>query len=300
MTPRVCPVGPRPASARRLWKMGAALLVGLAIMTQPVPAAAWPTQPQTPAAIEVRPNGGQGSVPLIGVGRVDSTPGESRVAFLKRVGLVLSDFTTATGFEACAAIGERAGDPQQPGRFVAPIVTNGSHLACTPDPAWLGDVPDSGETIHSHPSESHREYRINAADKILIKITQGKTVRVGERMRHNHAHSAGPFSPSDRTAGPGWVVVDDELFHQDGKTTTPWGSIRTNPIQPTIIELGRLSSSGGRQLSYWDMSTVAPMRIETLPTQPTTPASLLASPAPANPADALGTDDVVAATGARL
>ena len=208
----------------------------------------WPAEPTTPPTSTVRPTGGRSSVMLVGVGLMRSEPNETLPHFLARVGRVLHDFTTQTRFEACGVIGENPSDPH---RFVVPLVTNGSHIACTPDPSWLGDALDTGETIHSHPIASPDmnfvPFRVNRSDRELMRVTSGVAPMVNRKLLVFNGRNE-TFSRHDLKTPGGWLVADGHLLqHQTSGEVVNHGEVSS-----TSAKLFPIPPNASQQvISYW-------------------------------------------------
>lgn len=224
----------------------------------------WPEKPTQKPTYQVRPIGGNDRQPplnVIGLGTMQSHEGEELVDFLKRVGRVLHDFTSQTKFEACAAIGER---DDHPNRYVAPIVTNGSHIACTPDPSFLTDARDTEQTIHSHPVGDQKgrfTYKVNKVDQQLMRITSGQ-----QRLLHQRHHLINgrndTFSPQDFAMGAGWLVADGNLLFQDGKDHV----VLHGSIAAVGGELYPINANkSNRWISYWHDANIPAFSPDRIP-----------------------------------
>lgn len=213
--------GTRPPLSRRLMKIGAAAVLGLAMLQAAAPAH---------AQAQIRPGEIQGTLEVQALGTMESRQGESKVEFLKRVGRVLDQYTANTDQEACGVLIDRPHlGPEDEGKWTVPIVTQMSHIACAGVTTLPHDGVLSGETIHSHPRPEHGRYRANDADVAFFQGLYGKRVRRGQRMTLPVTHSA-RFSPQDFAAGPGWLVENGELLYQNGSSNIQhYGSIHDNP-----------------------------------------------------------------------
>src|SRR5690606_3278612 len=135
---------------------------------------------------------------------MESSDGEDRVAFLKRVGQVLVEHADRTGHEACGQVCQNVDST----RFAVQVVTNDAHLMCA---MWTtcpeGYLP-TGTNIHTH-SPSGRMLRANAADALF------------SANRHRRNSTLPPcddqtFSAQDYAAGPGYLATPDRLLYQAG------------------------------------------------------------------------------------
>jgi len=136
---------------------------------------------------------------------MESSDGEDRVAFLKRVGQVLVEHADRTGHEACGQVCQNVDST----RFAVQVVTNDAHLMCA---MWTtcpeGYLP-TGTNIHTH-CPSGRMLRANAADALF------------SANRHRRNSTLPPcddqtFSAQDYAAGPGYLATPDRLLYQAGR-----------------------------------------------------------------------------------
>lgn len=148
--------------------------------------------------------GGSVDVVELNGGTLTSTTDEDQADFLRRVAVVLSDFTHKTGFEACSMVWSN-GDS-----WAVRLTTNRAHIGCVNTnlkPA--GDWTQTKNGIHSHPEKPG--YRVNAADSVFL----GGMVPVATR---SYTESK-TFSPRDYHAGSGWLVAHGRLLYQNGNGT---------------------------------------------------------------------------------
>jgi hypothetical protein len=158
------------------------------------------------APLQVRALGGTLEVFEIPDGVLTSALGEERIAFLKRVGAALHEYTKRTGFEACGKIWSRGA------RLAVRCTSNHSHVGCVvTDLAPSGDGwTADADGIHSHPIDPY--YRTNEADALF----QGHVASVGTRA---HTDGAG-FSQRDFGLSRGYLVNSEgRLLHQQGRET---------------------------------------------------------------------------------
>ena len=140
-----------------------------------------------------------------------AAPNESDEQFLLRAGLTFRDFTSASGFEACAQL---CHSPE--GLAGLLITTNSSHIGCAVvDRCPLGMLP-SGLTIHSHPQQPN--YLVNEADRVFLAARHPEQA-IGKRSRRTVSIQAG-FSFYDYQWGPGYLVDGNLLRYQEGPKST--------------------------------------------------------------------------------
>lgn len=219
-------MGTRPPLSRRLKKIGAAAVLGMAMLH-----VAGPVHAQA----QIRHGEVQGTLEVRALGTMESRQGEGKIDFLKRVGRVLDEYTGNTNLEACGVLIERPHlGPEDKGKWTVPLVTQMSHIACASVITLPYDGVLSGETIHSHPRPDHGRYQANQADVIFFQGLYGKRVRRGQRMTLP-ASSSSRFSPQDFAAGPGWLVENGQLMHQNGRgNVQEHGSIHENPADRLV------------------------------------------------------------------
>lgn len=155
--------------------------------------------------------------PLVELGAMDSTPGESKADFLLRVGSVLHSFTGRTGHEACSAIMESENiEPNSVPTYRVRLITNRSQVSCLRVMFDEVGFKYSGETIHSHPfSHSHskdsyrnHDLRANRADQRLAGFSCGMRLTISDAS----------FSPRDIENGGGYLVARGKLLYLDTPT----------------------------------------------------------------------------------
>lgn len=192
---------------RRLRQVGVATLLGLMLASQ------------TPAmaAVTVRPGIAQGSLEVKALGTMESQAGEDKIGFLKRVGQVLDAYTTATQTEACGVIGQRPHlDQEAGGKWIVPLVTQESHMACIPVVTLPGDAVYTQETIHSHPDTPRGRFRATAPDVLMMKALRARRIHLGQTVTNAYGSDAEGFSSHDIAGGPGYLVARGQLLYQDG------------------------------------------------------------------------------------
>ena len=199
--------GNRNPLARRLMKIGAATVLGMILIQSTAFA----------QSIHVRVPETQGIMEVKALGTLESREGEEKVDFLKRVGRLMESYTSSTQHEACGIIIERtARDHTAEGKWVVPMVTQMSHIACAAVTTIPYDGTATGETIHTHPTFENDRYVVNQSDVKFLYGLHAKRVQRGQRM--SIKRSGGPaFSSTDFQGGPGWVVDQGQLLFQNGR-----------------------------------------------------------------------------------
>lgn len=198
--------GNRTPITRRLMKIGAAAVLGLVLIQSNAFA----------QSITVRIPEMQGTIEVKALGTLESRGGEEKIEFLKRVGRTMESYTTATKQEACGIIIERTGrQGMAEGRWVVPMVTQMSQIACATVMTIPYDGTPTGESIHTHPSFERNQYIANQMDVKFFHGLHGKRIQRGKRMTLNRAGGAA-FSSTDFASGPGWVVDGGQLLFQNG------------------------------------------------------------------------------------
>lgn len=142
-------------------------------------------------------------VPSIMVSLLVSKPAESRNDFLLRAGGMMAAYTQMSGFEACGqvCVGERTG---------IVITTSQAQGGCAVVDRCPGaNMLPIGQTIHTHPQMRH--YKVTRADAILSNFKH----RVGVRV----SGDPGKYSDTDFEGGPGYLVTEGKLLHQQGRGT---------------------------------------------------------------------------------
>jgi len=138
------------------------------------------------------------------VGDYESTPVETQIDFLKRVGRDMHQFTRSTGFEVCGAIANKDGI------YSVHLTTDGVPHGCVIDASLVKDGHTfTGETIHSHSHQAVLQMD-GRARKWSAKYGNGQA---GGTLRND---GRGGFSRADYAGGPGWLVAGGQLLHQNG------------------------------------------------------------------------------------
>lgn len=150
------------------------------------------------------------------VGTYASNPGESKQAFVQRVGAVLLDWSNQTGTEACGNIAQR-----NDGGYVVTLTTEKSHINCLFSVA----VPDGarliGETIHNHPGTGVGEVKLDANDSTLAAALSDWDVQQCARRKACWVKTEpADFSGPDYDAGAGYLVTQGTLRYQHGRGTS--------------------------------------------------------------------------------
>ena len=248
--------------SRRLMKIGAAAVLGMVLIQSTAFA-----QP-----VNVRPAEIQGALEIKALGTLESRDGENKVDFLKRVGRVLDGYTATTQLEACGVIIERSNKEEATeGKWVVPMVTQMSHIACAAVITLPHDGIMTGETIHSHPAFENGRYVANQADVKFFQGLHGKRIRRGQRMTLNQKGEP-TFSSTDFAGGPGWLVEQGQLLFQNGRNNVVnHGSIEVHydvrmtdtmpiPSLPGVpsgqIQMVDIQNMGGQAQRIHDMLAV--------------------------------------------
>ena len=221
-------VGTAKPASRRLRQVGVATLLGLLMAAQsPVM-----------AAVTVSPGIAQGSLEVKALGTMESQAGESKVDFLKRVGQVLDVYTAATQTEACGVIGERPGRTEgEDGKWIVPLVTQESHMACVPVVTLPGDATYTQEGIHSHPDTPRGRFRATLPDVVLMKAIRAQRVHVGQWVSGNaYGAKAETFSAQDFAGGAGYLVARGQLLYQNGpRSVVSHGAVWKAGSDKTVV-----------------------------------------------------------------
>lgn len=151
---------------------------------------------------------------------MNSAEGETKVAFLKRVGAVLQTFSESTGYEACSKIWSNADATAWGVR----ITSARAHNTCVITNLSVAGMTATEEGIHSHPPLNR--YRANETDLAFI----GGGVRLNEFVYTEGAE----FSPKDFGLGAGYLVTRGSLLYQHGRGTVEnMGEITTQAAPTT-------------------------------------------------------------------
>lgn len=146
----------------------------------------------------------QSAIPVVMLEEIRSVPGETREAFLLRVGSVLQSYTERTAFEGCGLIWESHDGTG----WAVPLTSNEAHAGCVITSAPAAGMRPTRESIHSHPAHGQETYRVSSVDRALL---------LGHAQLHAVRRSDGrTFSPTDLAGGPGYVVAEGRLLHHDG------------------------------------------------------------------------------------
>lgn len=149
-------------------------------------------------------------IPVLPVATQLSQAGESKDAFVMRMGMWFRNFTTTSGYEACGYLAQSS-----TGQYGVVINTSNSQLGC----GLVGTVPPGftrlDETIHSHPVVKRLD--INANDRAFLQARQASFKPVPQRMRTNVDPRV--FSKEDYASGPGYLVTDERVLYQRGAGT---------------------------------------------------------------------------------
>ncbi len=140
------------------------------------------------------------------LGVMTSAEGETKVDFLKRVGVVLDEFSARTGFEGCSKIWT-----DHDKAWGVHLTSAHAHNTCVITNLGVKGMVMLKEGIHSHPPSD--SYRVNETDRAFILAGAGTSVQVNDWARTDGA----TFSPQDFGLGPGYLVSRGQLLHQSGR-----------------------------------------------------------------------------------
>lgn len=132
-----------------------------------------------------------------------SEEGESLDAFVLRTAPALKEYTSRTGFEACALIGKN-----EAGLFSYSLSSIGAQLSCIIDKDGLPvGFESTNVTIHSHPTA--QKVRPNEVDRFLASYAKQL---LSSEVKNGGARG---FSTAD-FASPGYLVAGDRVLFQEG------------------------------------------------------------------------------------
>jgi hypothetical protein len=136
---------------------------------------------------------------------LESTPGETREAFLRRANDFMVAWTDEHNFEVCAAVCESTSG----NAWVLPLTTSRSHLGCAVNHRSCPvDFSSNRLTIHTHADTSG--FRVTKAD---AQFTGG---RLREGMNVTLRTDKDVFSTTDFAGGPGFLATPKGLLFQEG------------------------------------------------------------------------------------
>lgn len=140
---------------------------------------------------------------------------ESSTDFQVRVFQTMRVFTRQTGYESS---GYFCQSPEGRGGII--IYTWHAHFS-SPNimscPLDLGGFSEFGEFVHTHPlpgvyHHTPQDVIVQNRDRIFFKKSTSSVARLSLK-------NAQKFSDQDFKIGPGWVIVDNLVFHQEGRGT---------------------------------------------------------------------------------
>lgn len=191
------PVGKKAWRSRALGALlGAGILLGAA-----APTAALAHEGDGETSRRLTPAEAATQAPFVDLGVFNSRKGEDKDAFMMRVGKFLNAFTHATEHEACGMLMAR----EDGTGWRVRVSTNRSQLACASIRFDETGMRPTRETIHTHPSRT-RYIHANARDTRLRGFRCGSSVIIAPF----------DFSDGDYENGPGYLVVDDMVYYQNG------------------------------------------------------------------------------------
>lgn len=139
------------------------------------------------------------------LGLLEQKEGEPRESFVHRVAIGLSQYTAQTGYEAGGWFCEH----QQSKRQVLMVFTERSQIAVTlPKGCPNEHFNVLEESIHSHPHV--RQIRLQGNDIPLYNQGRWWKAREGKVA----SFSPRKFSSNDKTHEQGYMVYQNELYHQ--------------------------------------------------------------------------------------
>lgn len=163
------------------------------------------------------------------LGAFVSTSGETKEAFMTRVGRFLAYYTKVRGWEACGMIQEK--DEGEGWRVR--LITNGSQLGCARIQFDTPGYVSTDQSIHSHPNEGSA--RVSRQDNLL----QPQLMCGAYFNKRPH-----DFSDIDRRSGAGYLVAPARLFagpkllFQDGGEAMLVSQLDTSPSRPDDTSFG--------------------------------------------------------------
>ena len=161
---------------------------------------------------------GYGVIPYKALFELHSVEGETMDEFALRISPRLREFSDATRFEACGAIGKSAD-----GRFGVIIATNESHIGCVSSQDILPEgMTAANQTIHSH--GKNESVVMNKTDQALFgkDLDQhGFGYKTGRGLQKKRISGQGihEFSRADLTGDDGYLAVGEGkvLHHTAGQ-----------------------------------------------------------------------------------
>ena len=135
---------------------------------------------------------------------------ETQEQFLIRTAMRVRARTQETGAEVCGSFCAQPGGNQAIMLFTSDSTVSCRVLRGCP----LGDYMPAGTDIHSHPAN----WKMTLSEAEATRMNQGRRMfkkKGGDAMRFSPRR----FSKDDYSFGPGYLVYDDELWHQAGKGT---------------------------------------------------------------------------------
>lgn len=237
-------VGRRPWSLRRGFN---AALLGLALATAGMDA----------SAAQVIANPGAPAVaPSLAVGVWTSLAGESKDAFVQRVGASLTAYTREHGVEVCGRLMKaRAGTGWR-----LPVTTSDSHFGCLFVALDDFDYVATDETVHTHP------YIGSAHPSVQdVALFPGHGMAVGGMRQYLQPEN---FSAQDISAGPGYVIVPPsgpfgraKVLYQHGPgTVRQVGSVDRDQVQPDSVDRWTAMVESGTEASA--LASASPRRVQ--------------------------------------
>lgn len=152
-----------------------------------------------------------------------SDEGESKEAFLGRVGRFMTNYTQNNTFEACASICKANASPAST-KWAVVVHSNESVLACAAVSVCPDGMADTNEVIHSHPVMG--QYPITRTDEAFLRA-RNERQKVGRQFA---VREYSGFSAIDKERGKGYLVENEQLLYFDGSTTTQLG-----PVAATVF-----------------------------------------------------------------
>lgn len=169
------------------------------------------------------------SLPYVHLEDYISQPGETKIQFLRRVGVELRRYADRTTYEACGTI---ASDGQ---RWGIVIGTSDSHIGCIVHSSKVpSGMVSTGESIHTH-GRKNFTFHITEVDAFFAGAADGMRMQSGD-VYH--------FSATDYGA-PGYLATPDGLRYEDGHP----GSEREVIDDDEGVHAGTISMRSGESSS---------------------------------------------------
>lgn len=160
--------------------------------------------------VEPAPSATLAALPFTRLTEMQSTVGEDKVAFLKRVGVWMTDYAKANRVEVCGMVSEKyVADTADSGTMHYGIVltTTHSNILCASQRLAPEGFTVTTTSIHNH--GYYAAFKVNAVDE---KATNRQFIM----GRAGGARVQDRFSPVDELEA-GYLATPTGLLYQDGK-----------------------------------------------------------------------------------